>query len=79
VLRQAGIERPWTGEYTETKTTGAYECRVCGAEPFRSDTKFDSHCGWPLFWSPPAGDKVILREGQQPRDEAGGGAVRQLP
>ena len=58
VLRQAGTERPYVGEYTDTKTEGVYACRACGAELFTSDTKFDSHCGWPSFYSPLAGDSV---------------------
>jgi peptide-methionine (R)-S-oxide reductase len=49
VLRQAGTEAPWSGEYVSTKTPGVYHCRACGAELFPSDMKFDSDCGWPSF------------------------------
>jgi peptide-methionine (R)-S-oxide reductase len=62
VLRRAGTERAFTGEYTETKTTGVYHCRACDAELFRSDTKFESHCGWPSFYQPSESDNVVLIE-----------------
>ena len=58
VLRQAGTERPFSSEYETLETPGVYACRACGAELFRSDTKFDAHCGWPAFYTPLAGDSV---------------------
>lgn len=61
VLRQAGTERPFVGEYTDNHRIGVYSCRACGNEIFRSTEKFDSHCGWPSFFSPLAGDHVIER------------------
>lgn len=58
VLRQAATEPPHVGEYTDTTTVGVYRCKACNAELFRSETKFDSHCGWPSFFSPLAEERV---------------------
>ncbi|MEU1311297.1 peptide-methionine (R)-S-oxide reductase MsrB [Streptomyces cinnamoneus] len=62
VLRRAGTEPAFRGEYTDTKTAGVYGCRACGAELFRSTEKFESHCGWPSFFDPKDSSAVELVE-----------------
>lgn len=61
VLREAGTERPYTGEYTDFEGEGTYHCAACGAELFTSDSKFHSGCGWPAFDQAVAAGSVIER------------------
>ena len=53
-----GTEMPFTGEYWDSHEEGIYQCVVCGASLFDSDTKFESGTGWPSFWQPIEKDNV---------------------
>jgi peptide-methionine (R)-S-oxide reductase len=59
VARLKGTERPWTSPFETSKEIGTYYCAVCGNPLFKSDTKFESGCGWPSFYEPISKTSVI--------------------
>jgi peptide-methionine (R)-S-oxide reductase len=61
VLRRAGTEPPFTGEYVYNKDSGDYRCAACGTMLFGADTKFESGTGWPSFTEPAVAEAVELR------------------
>jgi len=62
VLREGATERPWSGEYVNEKSDGAYHCAACGAMLFDSTTKFESGSGWPSFTEPAVAEAAELIE-----------------
>lgn len=62
VLRKKGTERPFSGKYYKHSEDGLYTCGACGAELFRSDTKYDSGCGWPSFYQAVDEGKIVETE-----------------
>ena len=59
VAREKGTERPWSSEYETSNEIGTYYCAVCGNALFKSDTKFESGCGWPSFYEPVSKSSII--------------------
>ena len=59
VARQKGTERAWTSKYEHSKEIGTYYCAACGNALFKSDTKFESGCGWPSFYEPISKGSII--------------------
>jgi peptide-methionine (R)-S-oxide reductase len=59
IARQKGTERPWTSKFENFKEVGTYYCAACGNPLFKSDTKFDSGCGWPSFYEPISKGAII--------------------
>jgi len=62
VLREAGTERAFTGEYWNEHADGVYHCAGCDNKLFDANTKFDSGTGWPSYYQPTDEGAVVERE-----------------
>ena len=59
VAREKGTERPYSSQFESSKEAGTYYCAVCGNPLFKSDTKFESGCGWPSFYQAISKSSII--------------------
>jgi len=59
IARQKGTERPFSSPFETSNEVGTYYCAVCGNPLFRSDTKFESGCGWPSFYEPISKNSIL--------------------
>src|SRR6478672_1317091 len=59
IARQKGTEPAWSSKFENFKEVGTYYCAACGNPLFRSDTKFESGCGWPSFYEPISKTSII--------------------
>ena len=62
VAREKGTERPGTSKYEHSKEVGTFYCAACGNALFKSDTKFESGCGWPSFYEPISKESIIYEQ-----------------
>jgi len=62
IARMKGTERPWSSKFENFYEKGTYYCAACGNPLFKSDTKFDSGCGWPSFYEPVSKESIIYTE-----------------
>jgi len=59
IAREKGTEMPWSSKFENFSEIGTYYCAVCGNPLFKSDTKFESGCGWPSFYQPVSKGSII--------------------
>lgn len=59
IAREKGTERPWSSKFEKFNDVGTYYCAACGNSLFKSDTKFESGCGWPSFYEPITKGSII--------------------
>lgn len=59
IARQKGTERPWSSKFEGFNEIGTYYCAACGNPLFKSDTKFESGCGWPSFYEPISKESIL--------------------